>query len=93
SETPDREKGAEKREPRRTRSALDNPPTFNGDQTKFKDFMEHVSLHFEEDPTYFGDEKRKITFVLSYMKEGTAANFRSEWLEEKMAVTSIKNKA
>ncbi|EGN97932.1 hypothetical protein SERLA73DRAFT_153179 [Serpula lacrymans var. lacrymans S7.3] len=39
---------------------------------KFKNFIEHISLHFEEDPEYFRDEKKKIAFVLLYMKEGTA---------------------
>ncbi|EGN97241.1 hypothetical protein SERLA73DRAFT_74954 [Serpula lacrymans var. lacrymans S7.3] len=53
---------------------------------KFKNFIEHISLHFEEDPEYFGDEKKKIAFMLSHMKEGTAASFRSEWLEDKMSV-------
>ncbi|EGO23516.1 hypothetical protein SERLADRAFT_438834 [Serpula lacrymans var. lacrymans S7.9] len=55
---------------------------------KFKNFIEHISLHFEEDPEYFRDEKKKIAFVLLYMKEGTAVSFRSEWLEDKMSVTS-----
>ncbi|EGN91526.1 hypothetical protein SERLA73DRAFT_80366 [Serpula lacrymans var. lacrymans S7.3] len=54
---------------------------------KFRSFMEHLSLHFEEDPTYFGYERKKIAFVLSYIKEGTAASFRSKWLEEKMSVS------
>ncbi|EGN91994.1 hypothetical protein SERLA73DRAFT_157278 [Serpula lacrymans var. lacrymans S7.3] len=78
SDTQKNDSGGEKKDHRRLRSALDSPPTFNGDQMKFRNFMEHLSLHFKEDPAYFGDEKKKIAFVLSYMKEGTAASFRSK---------------
>ncbi|EGO25018.1 hypothetical protein SERLADRAFT_438623, partial [Serpula lacrymans var. lacrymans S7.9] len=46
--------GGEKKEQGRLRSALERPPAFDGDQMKFRSFMEHLLLHFEEDPTYFG---------------------------------------
>ncbi|EGN96638.1 hypothetical protein SERLA73DRAFT_75519 [Serpula lacrymans var. lacrymans S7.3] len=93
SEIQKNNEGGEKRDCERIRSALDNLPTFNGDQTKFKNFIEHISLHFKEDPEYFRDEKKKKAFVLSYMKEGTGASFRSEWLEDKMSMTSALEQA
>ena len=54
-----------------------NPPeTFKGDS-----FLQSVSLCMKCNPGDYADEATKITFTLSYMTEGRAAQFRNEALE------------
>ncbi|EGO21566.1 hypothetical protein SERLADRAFT_440824 [Serpula lacrymans var. lacrymans S7.9] len=46
--------------------------------------LESLLLHFEDDTTYFKDDRKKISFVLSFMKKGEAAAFWTDWLENRV---------
>jgi hypothetical protein len=48
------------------------PTLFKGDSELVDSYLAECWLHFLDNPTYERDSK-KITFVLSYMKEGSAA--------------------
>ncbi|EGO00568.1 hypothetical protein SERLA73DRAFT_35248, partial [Serpula lacrymans var. lacrymans S7.3] len=56
------------------------PENFNGDKKQYRAFRESLLLHFEDDTVYFKDDRKKISFVLSFMKEGEAAAFKTNWL-------------
>ncbi|EGN96684.1 hypothetical protein SERLA73DRAFT_35212, partial [Serpula lacrymans var. lacrymans S7.3] len=60
------------------------PENFSGDKKKYRAFRESLLLHFEDDAIYFKDDRKKISFVLSFMKEGEAAAFRTDWLENRV---------
>ncbi|EGN98310.1 hypothetical protein SERLA73DRAFT_35008, partial [Serpula lacrymans var. lacrymans S7.3] len=60
------------------------PENFSGDKKKYRAFRESLLLHFEDDAVYFEDDRKKISFVLSFMKEGEAAAFRTDWLENRV---------
>ncbi|EGO04550.1 hypothetical protein SERLA73DRAFT_157690 [Serpula lacrymans var. lacrymans S7.3] len=68
----------------RSRTALEKPENFSGDKKKYRAFRESLLLHFEDDAVYFKDDRKKISFVLSFMKEGEAAAFRTDWLENRV---------
>ncbi|EGN99009.1 hypothetical protein SERLA73DRAFT_54315 [Serpula lacrymans var. lacrymans S7.3] len=68
----------------RSRTALEKPENFSGDKKKYRAFRESLLLHFEDDAIYFRDNRKKISFVLSFMKEGEAAAFRTDWLENRV---------
>ncbi|EGO02879.1 hypothetical protein SERLA73DRAFT_41446, partial [Serpula lacrymans var. lacrymans S7.3] len=60
------------------------PENFSGDKKKYRAFRESLLLHFEDDAVYFKDNRKKISFVLSFMKDGEAAAFRTDWLENRV---------
>ncbi|EGO02274.1 hypothetical protein SERLA73DRAFT_41441, partial [Serpula lacrymans var. lacrymans S7.3] len=60
------------------------PENFSGDKKKYRAFRESLLLHFEDDAAYFNDDRKKISFVLSFMKEGEAVAFRTDWLENRV---------
>ncbi|EGN93948.1 hypothetical protein SERLA73DRAFT_156074 [Serpula lacrymans var. lacrymans S7.3] len=68
----------------RSRTALEKPENFSGDKKKYRAFRESLLLHFEDDTIYFKDNRKKISFVLSFMKDGEAAAFRTDWLENRV---------
>ncbi|EGO28270.1 hypothetical protein SERLADRAFT_434171 [Serpula lacrymans var. lacrymans S7.9] len=72
----------------RTRTALKKPENFSGDKKKYWAFRESLLLHFEDDTAYFKDDRKKIDFVLSFMKEGEAAAFQTNWLENRVDANS-----
>ncbi|EGO01148.1 hypothetical protein SERLA73DRAFT_33038, partial [Serpula lacrymans var. lacrymans S7.3] len=60
------------------------PENFSGDKKKYQAFRESLLLHFEDNAVYFEDDRKKISFVLSFMKEGEAVAFRTDWLENRV---------
>ncbi|EGO00208.1 hypothetical protein SERLA73DRAFT_152281 [Serpula lacrymans var. lacrymans S7.3] len=68
----------------RSRTALEKPENFSGDKKKYRAFRESLVLHFEDDAVYFKDDRKKISFVLSFMKDGEAVAFRTDWLENRV---------
>ncbi|EGO02581.1 hypothetical protein SERLA73DRAFT_70086 [Serpula lacrymans var. lacrymans S7.3] len=67
-----------------TSTALEKPENFSGDKKKYRAFRESLLLQFEDDAVYFKDDRKKISFVLSFMKEGEAAAFKTNWLENRV---------
>ncbi|EGO00209.1 hypothetical protein SERLA73DRAFT_152282 [Serpula lacrymans var. lacrymans S7.3] len=74
----------------RTRTALEKPENFSGDKKKYWAFRESLLLHFEDDIAYFRDDRKNISFVLSFMKEGEVAAFRADWLENRVDAQQLE---
>ena len=72
-----------------TREIRLNPPTiFRGDRSKFKHFKQAVLLYLGLNQHIFQTNKQKIGFVLSYLAEKKAAQWREDWVTRNMDATT-----
>ena len=72
-----------------TREIRLNPPTvFNGDRLKFKHFHQAVLLYLSINNHIFQTDEQKITFVLSYLAEKEAAQWREAWVRRNTDATT-----
>jgi Domain of unknown function (DUF4939) len=54
------------------------PLLFNGDQEKLEDFLAQCCLYLSLHHAEYPDDQQQILFILSHMKEGTAAPWASQ---------------
>jgi hypothetical protein len=59
---------------------VSEPDNFNGDCTKFKTFLDQLTLFFRANPKYSHDQK--IMIALSYIKGGHADEWKHVQMEE-----------
>jgi Zinc knuckle/Domain of unknown function (DUF4939) len=71
------------------------PSPFNGDREKLEDFLAQCRLYLSLRHTEYPDDQQQILFVLSHMKEGTAASWASQkintYLSPNAAVPTLEN--
>jgi len=66
-----------------------NPPTvFNGDWLKFKHFHQAVLLYLSINNHIFHTDEQKIAFVLSYLAEKEATQWREAWVRRNTDATT-----
>ena len=61
---------------------LNKPTPFSGDQTKIKAFLQECLVYIDMNEEIYMTDKLKIGFVLLYMNEKEAKDWRELYLEE-----------
>jgi hypothetical protein len=56
-------------------------PEFDGDRKKYKKFRQAVVLYLSVNRHIYDDDELKIGFILSYMNDKEAAQWREAWIE------------
>jgi hypothetical protein len=59
------------------------PSNFNGDHTKTREFILDCSMYLNINDTIYNTDKKKILFVLSYMRGGTAGLWKDAFYTAK----------
>ncbi|KAF8344182.1 uncharacterized protein EI90DRAFT_3114910 [Cantharellus anzutake] len=71
------------------------PSPFNGDRERLDDFLAQCRLYLSLHHTEYPDDQQQILFVLSHMKEGTAAPWASQkinaYLSSNAAIPMLDN--
>jgi hypothetical protein len=57
------------------------PQPFNGDQKKWRTFQNAIVLYLGINQHIYDDDEKKIGFVLSYLNDKEAAQWREAWVE------------
>jgi hypothetical protein len=57
------------------------PPEFDGDRKKYKKFRQAVMLYLSVNRHIYDDDELKIGFILSYMNDKEAAQWREAWIK------------
>jgi hypothetical protein len=57
------------------------PSEFDGDRKKYKKFRQAVVLYLSVNRHIYDDDELKIGFILSYMNDKEAAQWREAWIE------------
>jgi hypothetical protein len=72
-----------------TREIRLNPPKpFSGDRLKFKHFLQDVFLYLGLNGHIFQNDEQKVAFVLSYLAEKEAAQWREAWVTRNTDATT-----
>lgn len=66
------------------------PSDFNGDKTKARLFLAQCKMYLTLNSAIFDTDTKKIAFVLSFCKEGTAAAFAENALNEAITKNATK---
>ena len=67
---------------------LSPPATFDGDRKKLNEFLIDCRTYLELNAATYNDDKKKILFMLSYMKGGTAGPWKEAWVSENISGTT-----
>ena len=60
-----------------------NPPKpFSGKRNEFEKFLQDVTLYLELNNEIYNNDKKKIAYTLSFMNDGDAASWKSQYLTE-----------
>lgn len=65
--------------PRPTEMKLRVPAEFNGDRTKTKEFVLDSKMYIRGNSNVYDNDKKKILFVLSHMRGGTAGPWKEDY--------------
>jgi hypothetical protein len=66
-----------------SRLDLGAPPTFKGDRSRTEAFLAHCKLLIKAQPKKFDQDEKKIAFILSYMKEGIAEQWKTQFIRDR----------
>jgi hypothetical protein len=66
-----------------SRLDLEAPPTFKGDRSRTEAFLAHCKLLIKAQPKKFDQDEKKIAFILSYMKEGIAEQWKTQFIRDR----------
>jgi Ty3 transposon capsid-like protein len=61
---------------------LNKPNIFDGDQEKFKKFLEDIKVYMDVNHKVYNTDLRRIAFVLSFMTAGAAATWKAQFIDE-----------
>ena len=62
--------------------AINKPKAFDGDRSKFKQFMQSMELYLTINKHIYQNDDQKIAFVLSYMTEKEAAAWKEQIINQ-----------
>jgi len=62
--------------------AINKPKAFDGDRSKFKQFMQSMDLYLTTNKHIYQNDDQKIAFVLSYMTEKEAAAWKEQIINQ-----------
>ena len=67
-----------------------NPPKpFSGRRDEFDKFLQDVTLYLELNDEIYDSNKKKIAYTLSFMNDGDAAAWKSQYLTEAKTPTGL----
>ena len=67
-----------------------NPPKpFSGKRDEFDKFLQDVTLYLELNNEIYNSDKKKIAYTLSFMNDGDAAAWKSQFLTEAKTPTGL----
>ncbi|EIN03247.1 hypothetical protein PUNSTDRAFT_34530, partial [Punctularia strigosozonata HHB-11173 SS5] len=61
---------------------LGAPPAFNGDRSRLEAFTAHCKMVIKAQPKKFDSDNKKIAYALSYMKEGIAEQWKTQYIKD-----------
>jgi Domain of unknown function (DUF4939) len=61
---------------------LNKPEAFDGNRDGFKKFLQNVEVYMDVNHKTYNNDLRKIVFVLSFMATGSAATWKTQFIEE-----------
>jgi Retrotransposon gag protein len=64
---------------------LNKPEAFDRNQDGFKKFLQNVEVYMDVNHETYNTDLRKIAFVLSFMAAGSAATWKTQFIEEAYA--------
>jgi Domain of unknown function (DUF4939) len=64
---------------------LNKPEAFDGNRDGFKKFLQNVEVYMDVNHERYNNDLRKIAFVLSFMATGSAATWKTQFIEEAYA--------
>jgi Ty3 transposon capsid-like protein len=64
---------------------LNKPEAFDGNRDGFKKFLQNVEVYMDVNHETYNNDLRKIVFVLSFMATGSAATWKTQFIEEAYA--------
>jgi hypothetical protein len=70
---------------------LNKPEAFNGIRDSFKRFLQNVEVYMDVNHETYNNDLRKIAFVLSFMATGSAATWKTQFIEEAYARPALAN--
>jgi hypothetical protein len=62
---------------------LGAPPLFKGDRSRMEAFLAHCKLLIKAQPKKFDQDEKKIAFILSYMKDGIAEQWKTQFIRDR----------
>ncbi len=68
---------------------LDAPPTFDGNQKKYNNFLQAILLYTGLNAHIFNTKKLKIGFTLSFLTEKEAAQWCEAWVQRNQTAEAI----
>jgi Domain of unknown function (DUF4939) len=61
---------------------LNKPEAFNSNRDGFKEFLQNIEVYMDVNHKTYNNDLRKIVFVLSFMTTGSAAIWKTQFIEE-----------
>jgi Domain of unknown function (DUF4939) len=70
---------------------LNKPEAFSSNRDSFKEFLQNVEVYMDVNHEMYNNDLRKIVFVLSFMTTGSAATWKTQFIEEAYAKPAPAN--
>jgi Domain of unknown function (DUF4939) len=64
---------------------LNKPEPFDGNRDNFKKFLQNVEVYMDVNHETYNNDLRKIAFILSFMATGSAATWKTQFIDEAYA--------
>ena len=58
------------------------PKPFSGKRGNLKKFLRTCRMYLQTNSDMYNTNERKVVFILSFMTEGDAANWKDQWLDK-----------
>jgi Ty3 transposon capsid-like protein len=70
---------------------LNKPEAFSGNRDDFKKFLQNIEVYVDVNHETYNKDLRKIVFILSFMTTGSAATWKTQFIEEAYAKPAPTN--
>jgi Ty3 transposon capsid-like protein len=70
---------------------LNKPEPFDGNRDNFKKFLQNVEVYMDVNHETYNNNLRKIAFILSFMATGSAATWKTQFINEAYARPTLPN--
>jgi hypothetical protein len=67
---------------------INYPTEFDGNRDNLENFLQDCQLYLAINEEVYNTDTKKIIFVLSFLKKGTALTWKESWAQEKLATTT-----
>jgi Ty3 transposon capsid-like protein/Zinc knuckle len=64
---------------------VNKPKPFDGNRDNFKKFLQNVEVYMDVNHETYNNDLRKIAFILSFMATGSAATWKTQFIDEAYA--------